>query len=141
MITLHIAKLLQNNGFGTLALTGSETGNNLIYWEKLPLGKTGVYIMSNGDALSRGRRMSQTFNIYARGVNDIDGAKRLKAILSFFNKECYPSCDLPIVAGYSEDTYSKTIILPTSNISNVGLDNTDRIIYSITAQIIYKEEN
>lgn len=139
MITLHIAKLLADKGYGTLALTGSETGSKLIFFEKLPLGKTGVYIMSRGDTLARGQRTSQSFDIYARGTNDIDGAKRLEDILTFFSEDCYPSCDLPIVTGYSTTQYKNSVIIPTSNIQNVGVDGTDRVIYVVSAQVIYNK--
>lgn len=138
MITLHIAKLLENNNLGTLALTGNETGR-LIFFEKLPLGKTGVYIMSRGDGLARGQRTSQSFDIYARGNNDLDGAQRLEDILTFFTEQCYPSCELPTVPGYSTNVYKNTVIVPTTNIQNVGVDSTDRVIYMVAANVIYNK--
>ena len=139
MITLHIAKLLEENGYGTLALTGSETGNNLIFFEKLPIGKNGIFLMSNGNTLSRNQRKALNFDIYARGSNDVNGAKRLEDILKFFEKECYPTCSLPTVPGYSENQYTNCTIVPTLNISNVGLDASDRVIYLASATITYKE--
>jgi hypothetical protein len=139
MITLHILKLLADNGFGTLMLTGNESGNNKLYFEKLPVGKNGVYSISNGDPIIRGQRATQSFDLLARGANDIDGAKRLEEILNFFATECYPSCDLPIIPGYSENIYKKTIIVPTSRISNVGVDATDRVIWQVSAQVIYNK--
>lgn len=139
MITLHIAKLLQDNGYGTIALTGNETGSNLIFFEKLPIGKTGVFVMSRGNTLSRGTRRTQSFDIYARGTNDINGAKRLKDILKFFGQR-YEACDLPTVTGYSDEVYTNIVIEPTFNITNVGLDATDRVIYSVSATITYNEE-
>lgn len=139
MISLHIAKLLEDNGLGTLALTGSEMGSNLIFFEKLPVGKAGVYIMSNGDALQRGSRTTMSFDIYARGTNDLNGAQRLEDILKFFRNECYPVCDLPIVPGYSNKQYKNCVIVPSFNVTNQGLDSTDRVIYSASATITYKE--
>lgn len=141
MITLHIAKLLADNGFGTLVLTGTETGSNLLYFEKLPIGKNGVFIVSRGAPLSRGQRTVQAFDLYARGSNDIDGAKRLNDILKFFSRDFGINlvCDLPIVTGYSTNKYSNVIIEPTQNISNVGQDNADRVIYLASAKITYKE--
>ena len=140
MISLHIAKLLEDNGYGTLALTGNETVSNLIYFEKLPVGKTGVFIMSNGNSLSRAVRRQQSFDLYARGTNDLDGAKRLKDILRFFGQR-YEVCELPIVPGYSDEKYTNIVIEPTFNITNVGLDASDRVIYSASATITYNEEN
>ena len=140
MITLHIGKLLEDNNLGKLVLTGSETGE-LIFFEKLPVNKNGVFIMSRGEALNRGQRTAQSFDIYARGSNDINGAKRLENILEFFTKDCYPSCTLPLVSGYSTNKYTKTIIMPTSNITNVGVDASDRVIYVCSAIIYYNKEN
>lgn len=139
MITLHICQLLEDAGFGTLALTGSETGD-LLFFEKLPTGAAGIYVMSRGSSLGRGLRTTQSFDIYERGYNDIDGATRLKNILNFFTQECYPICDLPIVPGYSEAQYKNCVIVPTSSIDNVGLDETDRVIYVVSATVTYQEE-
>lgn len=141
MITLHILKLLEDNGYGTIALTGNETADDLLWFEKLPVGKEGVFIMSRGTSLSRGQRATQSFDLYARGSNDIDGMQRLEDILNFFAEECYPVCDLPTVPSYSDNQYTNTVIVPTSNIENVGLDDTDRVIYTVSAQVTYQKEN
>lgn len=138
MITLHLSQYLADNGFGRVALTGSETGNDLIYFEKLPLGKTGLFIMSNPTSLTRGQRTSQSFDIYARGRNDLEGGQKLGDILQFF-LETYHTCDLPTVPGYSDKQYKDCVITPSSNISNLGVDATDRVIYSVSATIIYTE--
>lgn len=141
MITLNVLKLLEDNGYGKLVLIGNETGENLLFHEKLPLGKEGVYIMSRGDTITRGQMTTQSFDLYARGSNDLEGAQRLEAILEFFAQSCYPVCDLPKVTGYSEEEYKNSIIVPTFNISNVGVDSTDRVIFLASAQVIYKKEN
>lgn len=137
MITLHLAQYLADNGFGTVALTGSEAGE-LIHFEKLPLDKTGLFIMSNPTSLTRGQRTSQSFDIWARGANDLAGGQKLEEVLNFFLKE-YGTCELPTVPGYSSKRYTDCVITPTSNVANMGVDGTDRVIYSITATIIYTE--
>ena len=138
MISLHLAQYLADNGFGRVALTGSETGNDLIYFEKLPLGKTGLYIMSNPTPLIREQRMQQSVDIYARGRNDLEGAIRLKDIVKFLRDE-YGTCDLPVVPGYSEEQYRDCVFTPEQSISNQGLDATDRVIYSVSVNITYTE--
>lgn len=140
MITLHVLQLLADNGFGTMALTGNETGHNLLHFEKLPLDKHGVFIMSVGSPLSRGQRTTQTFDLYARGQNDIEGAKKLEDMLTFFANNCWPTCSLPAVPGYSENTYKNCLIQPISNITNIGQDSTDRVIYSVSATVTYRKE-
>jgi len=147
MITLNILKLLENNGFGTLMLTGTETGQNKLWHEKLPVKEFGVYIMSRGDPIVRGGLITQSFDLYARERNDLDGANRLEAILDFFGKECYPVCALPAVPKPDESgefyspAYKTSTIVPTFNINNVGVDSTDRVIYLASAQVTYKKEN
>ena len=138
MISLHLAQYLADNGFGRVALTGSETGNDLIYFEKLPLGKTGLYIMSNPTPLTREQRMQQSVDIYARGRNDLEGALLLKDIVKFLRDE-YGTCDLPVVPGYSEEQYRDCVFTPEQSISNQGLDATDRVIYSVSVNITYTE--
>jgi len=139
MIIVNLAKFLENNGYGTAMLAGDETGLNPIFVEKLPIGKEGIGIMSRGDPITRGSRTTMTIDLYSRGSDDITGHDRLKEILKFFTTDCFPSCDLPVVPEFSEYLYSKTIIQPTFNITNVGFDGADRNIYSASAQIIYKE--
>lgn len=139
MITPHILQLLQENGLGTFAIKGNEEGDDLLFLEKLPLAKEGVFIMSRGTPLTRGQRTTQSFDLYARGSDDIVGAQRLEAILSFFEAN-YPVCTLPPVPKISEKQYKNTIILPTSNLSNIGQDSADRVIYMVSAQITYTKE-
>ena len=138
MISLHLAQYLADNGFGRVALTGSETGNDLIYFEKLPLGKTGLYIMSNPTPLTREQRMQQSVDIYARGRNDLEGAVKLNQVVKFLRDE-YGTCNLPVVPGYSEETYKDCVFTPEQSISNQGLDATDRVIYSVSVNITYTE--
>lgn len=139
MIIVNLAKFLEDHGFGTAILSGEETGENPIFIEKLPIRREGIGIMSRGDPMTRGQRTSMTIDIYSRGSDDINGHDRLKEILKFFKNECFPSCDLPVVPDYSEYLYSKTIIVPTFNVTQVGLDSTDRNVYLASAQITYKE--
>lgn len=141
MITLHVGKLLEDNGYGTLALKGDEAGDNLIFIEKLPLAKEGISLMSRGDPIVRGQRISQTFDIYSRGTDDVEGYQRLEAVMEFFLKECYPSCTLPVVPDYSDQQYTRSVIMPTFNITNVGFNEEDRVIYLASAQVIYTKEN
>lgn len=141
MITLHILQLLEDNGFGTIALEGDETGDNLLYFEKMPLDKYGVSIMSRGTALVRGQRATQSFDLYARGRNDLVGAQKLENILQFFATDCYPVCALPGVPNYDETVYINSTISPTSNIENVGIDDEDRVIYVVSGQVTYQKEN
>ena len=139
MITLRMAKLLQDNGLGTVAITGNETGK-VIYWEKMPLNKNGVFIMSNGDPLDRSLVKTQSFDIFARGTSDVDGNKRLQEIAKFIGRE-YFTCELPIVAGVSEEEYTDCRISPTFNITNQGLDANDRVIWNASFKITYKEKS
>lgn len=136
MISLHLLKLLENEGFGTLALTGSESNANL-FFEKLPLDKTGVFVMSRGAPLAKGQRVQQNLDFYARGTNDIEGANRLNQILNYFRDEGESICSLPIISGYSELEYKNVFIEPVSSIENAGQDETDRIIYVVSTTVRY----
>jgi hypothetical protein len=129
MITLHILKLLEDNGFGTI--------DTDLFFEKLTLDKTGLYIASRGTALIRGSRRVQAFNIYARSDNDIDGIRKLADVQQFFEDSTEEHCTLPPVPPISEREYTNVTIEPISSIENVGLDANNRIIYVLTAQVIY----
>jgi hypothetical protein len=137
MITLHILQLLSDNGFGTIAYTGDEAEADL-FFEKLPLDKAGVYIVSRGAPLARGQRTTQAFDLYARGVNDLEGGQKLEAILQYLT-DTYVQCTLPLVTDYSDKEYKRVTLEPTSNVQNVGVDDTDRVIYVVSAQATYSK--
>jgi len=136
MITLNILQLLSENGFGEVALTGSEPDASLFH-EKLPLDKDGIYIVSRGAPLARGQRRTQAFDVYVRGEDDFEGGETAEAIIEFFRTQCYPSCTLPEVPEFSTRQYNRTTIVPTTNVQNVGQDGTDRVIYVVSAEVRY----
>lgn len=129
MITLSFLKLLENNGFGTI--------DTDLFFQKLTLDKKGLYISNIGDPYTRGQRKTQSFELYARGINDVDGYKKLEDVLDFLQASYSTVCTLPPVPPITTKEYKNVTILPLSTITNVGLDANNRIIYSITGQIIY----
>lgn len=143
MITLHLGRLLQDNGFGTLSVTGKET-NPVIFWEGITLdngneSKNGIWIESRGFPLSRGSVETQAFDIYARYPNTITATKKLTDILKYL-KEAYGTvCKLPVVPGASTTEYKNVSIQPTNNLENIGTDAEGRKVWAISGQISYKQ--
>lgn len=130
MVTLHILQLLQNNGLGTI--------DQDLFWEKLPLGGKGVAIYSRGGPVTYGRRSAgQNFDLYSRGASDLHGADKLEKIWEFF-ADVYTACDLPLTAK-STKLYTNARIVPTGNVENLGADENDRIIFRLSAQVIYQK--
>lgn len=135
MITLRILKLLEQQGHGTIDINGTiKTGG--LYFEKMPQGKTGVAIYSRGAEMGHGIRYSQTFDLYSRGVNDVEGMHILEQIIDTL-ADSYTVCNLPKIAGIDETEYTNVSIVPISNIENAGQDENDRVLFSITAQVTY----
>jgi len=132
MITLHIIQLLQNEGFGTI-----DAPVNGLFWEKLPLNSTGVAIFSRGTELGRGLRSSQAFDLYSRGTSDLRGADNLEKIMEYIEGN-FVQCDLPLTAK-SNKQYKKATIVMTSNVENLGLDENDRLIFRISAEVNYNK--
>ncbi len=128
MITLSLLKFIENHGLGKI--------DEDLFFQKLALGKVGVYISDIGEAIERGARKRQSFEIFARGNNDIDGYKRLKAVVDLLN-DSYGVCVLPAVPPVTNEPYENVTIMPLSSISNVGLDDDGRVIYSATGTIYY----
>src|SRR5215217_6544009 len=122
MVTLSFLKLLENNGFGTI--------DTDLFFQKLTLDKKGLYISDIGDQIIRGQRRTQSFELYARGVNDVSGYKQLTDVINFMKNSYSDVCELPSVPLLSTG-YSNVTILATGGITNVGLDANNRIIYSI----------
>lgn len=128
VLTLSLLKYLSDNGFGTI--------DQNLFWEKLGLGKNGLYITDVGDAQERGARKSTTYELYSRGDSDLDGYTKLQAVAEFLRKS-YEVCDLPAVPPYSDEGFTNVSILPPSTISSMGEDGNGRIIYSITGRVYY----
>lgn len=132
MITLNLLQLLENNNLGKIDVD--------LFWEKLTLGKVGVYISSLGNPSTRGSRKIQTFELYSRGTTDVTGCRKLMDIVSFLNSS-YGVCTLPRVLGANGNVLSEKIenvtIMPCSSVTNSGLDENGRIIWTATGTILY----
>lgn len=131
MITLSLLKFIENNGLGVI--------DQDLFWQKLTLDKVGIYIADIGQTKERGGRNVVQFELYSRGENDVDGYKRLQAILDLLNNN-YVACALPSVQNGSKtitEGFSNVTIMPPSSISNYGLDSQGRIIYSATGTLYY----
>lgn len=134
MITLHILQYLKDNGFGNAI-------DSDLFFEKLPLGKTGVAIYSRGGERTFGRRRAvQDFDLYSRGSSDLTGADKLDKIATFFSDNYDELCTLPIVPGVSNREYGKARITAMDNIENLGLDDNDRVVYRLGAVIVYEKQ-
>lgn len=132
MVTLHIAKLLENEGFGTL--------DTDIFWEEIPLGsdgkpKEGIWIVPRGFPLTRFNATAQAFDIYSRYANKITGSQKLEEILKYIQEAYGEVCELPTVPPYSLTQYGNVRLIPTSGIENVGSDEQDRIVRVISAEV------
>lgn len=137
MVTLHIAKLLEDEGFGTLDLD--------IFWEDMPVdsdGKpfNGIWIVPRGAPVSRFTVTSQAFDIYARDTNKVTSSQKLEDILNYLQTAYEEVCELPTVPPYSETRYYDVRITPVSGIENVGADDQDKIVRVISGEINFKRE-
>lgn len=134
MITLNLLQLLEDNGLGTI--------DEDLFWEKLTLGKNGVYIASIGNPNPRGSRKIQSFELYSRGASDVAGCSRLRGIVDFLNSS-YSTCSLPKVVDKNDpneilsDKIENITIMPCSTITDSGLDDNGRIIWTATGTILY----
>lgn len=138
MITLHIAKWLSDQGFGTL--------DTDIFWEEVPLNsdgkpKDGIWVVPRGTPLSRFNTTTQAFDIYSRYANKITGSLKLEAILEKLKEAYGDVCTLPTVPPYSLAEYYNVRFRPTSGIENVGSDDQDKIVRVISAEIQYDKLN
>jgi hypothetical protein len=132
MITLSFLKLLEDEGFGTI--------DTDLFFQKLTLDKNGVYISDIGDPASKGSRDTQSYELLARAKNDVDGYKKLNEIRKFLIQNYSNICELPDVPPITDEGYTNVELSRPSTITNVGLDAQNRIIYSMTGTIIFKEK-
>lgn len=138
MITLAFLKLLEDEGFGTI--------DGDLFFQKLTLDEKGIYIADIGDPVARGSRDTQSYELLARGATDIDGSYKLSQIRKFLLNNYSDICELPAMSVQIEGedvtipAYTNVELSKPSTITNVGLDAQNRIIYSMTGSIIYKEK-
>ena len=133
MITLHLLEYLKDNGFGTAIDTD-------LFFEVLPLGKEGLAIFSRGGEATYGRRRCvQRFDLYSRGSSNLTGYDKLDKVRTFFSDNYDNLCDLPTIDGVSDRVYKKARITAIDNVENLGLDENDRVIYRLGAEIIYEK--
>lgn len=138
MVSLHIAKLLADQGFGTL--------DTDIFWEDMPLDsqgnpKNGIWIVPRGTPVSRFNHTQQPFDIYSRYSNKVTGSKKLEDILDYLQEAFEEVCELPTVPPHSTTRYYDCTITPTSVIENVGSDEQDKVVRVISGEIKFKKEN
>lgn len=136
MITLHIAKWLDDEGFGTL--------DTDIFWEEAPISadgkpKDGIWVVSRGAALSRFNTTTQQFDIYSRFKNKLTGSQILEDILEKLKEVYGDVCTLPTVTPYSTNEYFNVRLRPTSGIENVGSDDQDKVVRVISAEVQYNK--
>lgn len=131
MITLSFLQLLADEGFGTIDVD--------LFFQKLTLDKKGIYIADIGEPVAKGSRDSQSYELFARGSNDVDGYKLLTEIRKYLIQDYSTICELPAVPPITTYGYTGVELSKPSTITNVGLDDNNRVIYSMTGTIIYKE--
>lgn len=145
MITLSFLNLLADEGFGTMGITGDEPNANL-FFQKITLDKTGIFIRDIGDPVERHGRDTQSYELLARGKTDVDGSYKLSQIRKFLINNYSNICELPSVTIKidGEDViipaYTNVELSKPSTITDVGEDDKNRIIYSMTGTIIFKEK-
>lgn len=129
MITLSFLKFLEDNGFGAI--------DKDLFWQKIGLGRNGVYIVSIGQASSRFTRRAQRYELYSRAKTDFEALRKLEEITNFLNK-AYTVCSLPAVPEFDiNDSYRNVTILPVSTPTRVGRDENDQMVWSVSGTIIY----
>jgi hypothetical protein len=134
MISLHIAKWLDDEGYGTL--------DTDIFWEEAALDsngkpKDGIWVVTRGAPLSRFNTTTQQFDIYSRYANKITGSQKLEEILEKIKESYGDTCVLPTVPPYSVTVYENVRLRPVSGIENVGSDEQDKIVRVISAEVQY----
>lgn len=134
MVTLHIAKWLEQEGFGTL--------DTDIFWEEAPLDsngkpKDGIWVEPVGDPRTSRFSTSQSFDIYSRYKNKVTGSQKLEAIYERIKQVYNVVCILPTVPPHSLAEYYNVRLRNTSFISSVGSDAQDKVVRVISAEVQY----
>lgn len=136
MITLHIAKLLEVEGFGTL--------DQDIFWEEVALNaqgnaKDGIWVVSLAPQVDR-FSLRQSFEIYSRYSNKVTGAQKLEKVLEFLQEAYGSVCTLPKAPPHSNAEYINVRIKPTSGVQSIGKDENNKIVRVIGGEVQYERK-
>lgn len=134
MITLHILKLLSDNGFGTIDVD--------MFFEEIPIStkgiaKQGLWIVTRGAPLDRFNVATQNFDIYTRYTDKLAGYKKLEDVLRYLQEAYGDVCELPTVPPYSTEQYNNVRITPTSGVESVGNDENNMVVRVISGSVQY----
>lgn len=135
MVTLHLLKLLADEGFGTI--------DTDMFWEEIALdadgnAKEGIWIQSRSTPVNRYGVTNQAFDIYSRYANKVTGAQKLESILEYLQTAYGEVCELPEVPPYSTNQYKNVRITPTSGVENAGTDENNKVVRVISGLIQYE---
>mgnify|MGYP000013139360 CR=1 FL=1 len=132
MITLNLLQYIENAGLGEI--------DESLFWERMPVDVEGVYISDLGNSTTRGGLKEQSYELYARFNNNVEGYRRLNDILKLLDSS-FNVCRLPEVVDCKGNVLAPSVngvsIMPTSSITNYGADDRNRIIYSAQGSIYY----
>ena len=136
MIALHILKLLENKGFGTI--------DTDLFFEEATLDgngvpRQGIWIVERGTDVNRFNYQTQNFDIYARYTNKTTGYKKLEARLDYLQEDYCEVCELPTVPPYSSTVYTNVRLEPTSSVENAGVDENGKIVRVISGTVQYSK--
>ena len=136
MIALHILKLLEDEGFGTI--------DSDLFFEEAPLDgqgkpKQGCWIVERGASVNRFNTQTQNFDIYSRFSNKLTGYKKLEGILDFLQEAYGEVCELPAVPPHSSTVYRNVRIEPQGSVENVGTDVDNKIVRVISGTVQYSK--
>lgn len=127
-ITLSLLKYLEDNGLGTI--------DENLFWEKLGVGKNGIYITDVGTSQERGIRPHTNYELFSRADDDLMALLQLQKVCDFLATH-YSTCRLPAVPPWTDTGFSNVTIMPPSTPTNAGEDTNGHIIYNASGQIYF----
>lgn len=135
MISLHIAKWLDDEGFGTL--------ENNIFWETMPVTSAGddaagLWVVTRGSAIDKRNFQRQSVDIYHRSSNKLAG-QVLEDILEKLWETIGEVCTLPAVPPYSDTIYTNVRFNPTSSVENAGVDSQGWVVRVISVDVAFNK--
>lgn len=140
MITTHIKYDIEQELISKLGVN-----NVYVYDEEDPLFQREDYhitLYSVGGTRASGRdSSSQDFDIEVRG-KETATSKHITERVAVYLQDTYAGlCILPTVPSVSNRIYRNCRIINIGNISNLGKDAENKIVFRITATILYNKEN
>lgn len=136
MIIHSLLQQMQDDGFGTV---NADLQMGVIPLNAQGNPRNGIAVISRGSAVTRLQVEVQAVDFYVRNTNPLVASQTAQEILEYLRDSYAEICELPALAGYTEETYRNVTIEPTGSVEFVGVDENGGHSFVVSGIVRYEK--